>query len=299
VVALGETMLALAPPSGQTLQNAGTLAVDHAGAESNTCVGLARLGFQVAWVSRLGEDPPGDRILEALRADNVGTQFVKRDPSRPTGLMLKDPAAGRVHYYRTGSAASALSPADLEGVPVASARAVLVTGVTPLLGEGPGAAGLALFAAARGRRVFDPNLRQGLWGSSRRGELVGPYLNACDLLIGGEHELAEIVGPDPDAQALARRCASRGPGEVVVRRGGELGVLFEGTWTVIDTRRDAAVDSVGAGDAFNAGYLAVRLAGGTTREALTTGARCGAAVAMQLGDTAGFPALQNFRAANR
>jgi 2-dehydro-3-deoxygluconokinase len=298
-VALGETMLALAPPSGETLQTAGMLAVDHAGAESNTCVGLARLGLRAAWVSRLGEDPPGDRILEALRAERVGTQFVKRDPSRPTGLMLKDPAAGRVHYYRAGSAASALSPADLDGVPVAAARAVLVTGVTPLLGEGPGAAGLALFGAARGLRVFDPNLRQGLWGSSRRADLVRPYLDACDLLIGGEHELTEIVGSEPDAQTLARRCATRGPREVVVRSGAELGVLCEGLWTVIDTRRDAAVDSVGAGDAFNAGYLAVRLAGGTPRDALTTGAQCGAAVAMRLGDTAGFPALRNFKAANR
>jgi 2-dehydro-3-deoxygluconokinase len=69
-----------------------------------------------------------------------------------------------------------------------------------------------------------------------------------------------------------------------------LGALStEGTWTVLETHREAAVDPVGAGDAFNAGYLGVRLRGGPVLEALATGARCGRAVAMQLGDTAGFP----------
>jgi sugar/nucleoside kinase (ribokinase family) len=54
LVALGETMIALAPPPEQTVRSAAALLVDHAGAESNTCVGLARLGLRVAWVSRLG-----------------------------------------------------------------------------------------------------------------------------------------------------------------------------------------------------------------------------------------------------
>src|SRR5438477_1714716 len=107
LLAVGETMIALAPPAGVSLDAADTLHVDHAGAESNTCVGLARLGFRVAWVSRLGRDAAGDRILDALCLEGVDTQWVARDPRRPTGLMIKDRAAG-VQYYRTGSAASVL-----------------------------------------------------------------------------------------------------------------------------------------------------------------------------------------------
>src|SRR5215813_5680643 len=123
LIALGETMNALAPPGGASVRTAAQLLVDHAGAESNTCVGLARLGFRVAWVSRLGDDAAGARILDALTAERIDTRWVRRDPSRPTGLMLKDPdAPGRsVRYYRTGSAASALSEADLDGVPIADA----------------------------------------------------------------------------------------------------------------------------------------------------------------------------------
>src|SRR3954451_23375285 len=109
VIALGETMVALAAPPGDSLRRADRWLVDHAGAESNTCVGLARLGLRVAWVSRLGADAAGDRILDVLTAECVDTRWVRRDPARPTGLMVKDPEGG-VRYYRSGSAASALGP---------------------------------------------------------------------------------------------------------------------------------------------------------------------------------------------
>lgn len=108
LIALGETMATFCPPTGETLGIAENLVVDHGGAESNTCVGLARLGLRVAWISKLGSDPLGDRVLEALQKDGVDTRWVTRDQTRPTGLMVKDPRNRRVHYYRAGSAASML-----------------------------------------------------------------------------------------------------------------------------------------------------------------------------------------------
>ena len=296
-------MVALAPPDGESLRGAARWLVDHAGAESNTCVGMARLGLRVAWVSRLGEDASGARILDALAAEGVDTSWVRRDPRRPTGVMLKDAGAG-VRYYRTGSAASAMGPEILDGVPAAEARAVLVTGVTALLGEAPHAAGLALLEAARGLRIVDPNLRNGLWGSDRRAALVLPFIERCDLLLAGAGELEEILtaagragraggaggarGAD-EAEALARRATAHGPREVVVRSATTIGALADGSWTARDIRRGAAVDPIGAGDAFNAGYIATRLRGGTVDAALRAGARCGAAVTNAMSDTAAFP----------
>ena len=287
LIALGETMLALAPPPGESLRHAPHLLVDHAGAESNTCVGLARLGLRVAWVSRLGADAAGDRILDALGAERVDTQWVRRDASRPTGMMMKAPGAG-VTYYRTGSAASEMNPDDLAGVPIADARAVLVTGVTALIGPRPHAAGLALLSAARGLRIVDPNLRRGLWGSERRAQLVRPFIDQCDWLLTGAHELGELVG-DGDAETLARRAAARGPREIVVRDAATIGALTDGVWRTLEIERDAVVDPIGAGDAFNAGYIAVRLRGGSIEDALRAGARCGAAVTTAVSDTSGFP----------
>jgi 2-dehydro-3-deoxygluconokinase len=290
VIALGETMLALAPPRGVALRSAPSLLVDHAGAESNTCVGLARLGFRTAWVSRLGADAAGDRVLDAIRAEGVDVQWVERTAQRPTGLMLKDPDAG-VQYYRRESAASAMEPALLEPVPVSEARAVLVTGVTALIGAGAQAAGLALLDRARGLRVVDPNLRAGLWGSDRRAALVRPFVERCDLLLCGAGEIAEVLGTAAGGppEALARLAAASGPREVVVRGAATIGALAGGVWYELAIRRDAAVDPIGAGDAFNAGYIAVRLRGGTADSALRAGASCGTAVTTAVSDTAAFP----------
>jgi 2-dehydro-3-deoxygluconokinase len=291
LIALGETMVALSPRAGESLRDAATLHVDHAGAESNTCVGLARLGFRVAWVSRLGADAAGDRILDALAAEGVDTRWVLRDRHRPTGLMLKDPGTG-VRYYRTGSAASQLNPGDLEEVPAGAARAVLVTGVTALIGPQPHAAGLTLLSAATGLRIVDPNLRAGLWGSDRRAELVWPFLERCDLLLAGDAELGELLGTGntADPEASARRAAARGPREIVVRGPETVGALAaDGSWRSLEIRRHPSVDSIGAGDAFNAGYTAVRLRGGTLDEALRAGIHCGAAVTTAMSDTSAFP----------
>jgi 2-dehydro-3-deoxygluconokinase len=292
VIALGETMLALAPPSGESLRNASVLLVDHAGAESNTCVGLARLGLRTAWISRLGADAAGDRIVEALAAEGVDTRWVQRDAHRPTGMMIKDPEAG-VRYYRTGSAASVMNADDLANLGLAQSQAVLVTGVTALIGAGPQAAALALLSSSAPGgplRIVDPNLRDGLWGSERRAALVLPLVERCDLLLGGDREFAELSGDSGDAQTLARRLAARGPREVVVRAVSGVGALGPGsTWCWIDVQRHTAVDPIGAGDAFNAGYIAVRLRGGSISDALRAGVKCGAAVITAFSDTSGFP----------
>jgi 2-dehydro-3-deoxygluconokinase len=297
LIALGETMVALAPPPGESVRRADKWLVDHAGAESNTCVGLARLGLGVAWVSRLGDDAAGERILDALGAEHVDTQWVRRDAARPTGLMIKDPNAG-VRYYRIGSAASIMGPDILNGVPIANARAVLVTGVTALIGEQPHAAGMALLANARGLRIVDPNFRNGLWGSDRRAELVRPFVERCDLLLTGIGELEELLltrsdgsgrSGGPATEALARRAADLGPREVIVRCATTVGALESGSWTEIEIRRGAAIDPIGAGDAFNAGYIAARLRGCGVDEALRSAVHCGTAVTTAMSDTAAFP----------
>jgi 2-dehydro-3-deoxygluconokinase len=296
LIALGETMVAFSPPPGESLRTAVHVAVDHAGAESNTCVGLSRLGFRVAWVSRVGVDSAGDRIIDALDAERVATSWVRRDTTRPTGLMLKEPSAG-VRYCRSGSAASAMTAADLEGVPVESARAVLVTGITALIGPGPHAAGLALLSRAKGSRIVDPNLRDGLWGSERRAALVRTYIERCDLLLGGADELREIlansgvsgVSPTSADEALAYRAAGCGPREIVVRGTRAVGALCGGVWCAVAVDRRDAIDPVGAGDAFNAGYIAVRLRGGPIEDALRAGVRCGNAVTTTPSDTSAFP----------
>jgi len=291
VIALGETMLSLVAV-GVPIAEATELHVTHGGAESNTCIGLVRLGLRAALVTRLGNDPAGDRVAADLRDAGIDQRWVFRDPRRPTGLMLRETTGAPSWYQRAGSAASALSPADLDGVPVEEARAVVVTGITAMLGEGPRSTALALLGRARGLRLVDPNLRSGLWGSDRARELIVPLLERADLICGGEVELERLLGRR--GRELAERCHELGAGEVVLRRGADGVAVSDGSGGWIEHRPQLHddVDPVGAGDAFNAGYLAARLSGRPPGEALEQAARCGGAVATTVGDHAGFPALE-------
>src|SRR5262249_52011912 len=121
-----------------------------------------------------------------------------------------------------------------------------------------------------------------------RAELVMPYVDRCDVLLAGTAELCEILGASDD-EGLARRAAGRGAGENVVRGNDRVGALSEGVWQTIAINRGDAVDPIGAGDAFNPGYVATRLRGGSTEEALQAGIRCGTAVTTAPSDTAAFP----------
>jgi 2-dehydro-3-deoxygluconokinase len=288
VVALGETMLSLVATDGP-LGRASNFHATHGGAESNVCVGLARRGLRAAWVSALGTDPPGDLVAEALERDAVDLRWLRRDAERSTGLMLRD-TLGTVRYYRTGSAASALAPSDLDAVPVERARAVFVTGITALIGAEPGRAASELLRRATGLRAVDVNLRPRLWGSERAVELIAPLVAAADVALAGEHEWAAFE-PGLGNHALAEAIARRGPREVVVKRArrGACALTEDGRWVEHAPEPGADVDPVGAGDAFDAGYLAARLLGASVEDALAEGARCGAAVAACLGDTEGFP----------
>jgi 2-dehydro-3-deoxygluconokinase len=283
LIALGETMLSLVAVDGG-LDGATSFRATHGGAESNACAALARRGLRAAWVSRLGADVAGDRVRAGLSAAGVDLSWVRTDPGRPTGLMLRDRSGG-VAYWRAGSAASALTPEDLEGVPLEAARAVLVTGITAMLGAGPQRTAVAFLERAGGLRGVDPNLRRGLWGSDRAVELITPLLARCDVLLGGESELRAFA--DGDGPALARACAALGPREVVVKRGagGAAALDRQGRWHEHEGRPSEEVDPVGAGDAFDAAYLAARTEGADVPEALEAGASAGASVAASLGDT--------------
>lgn len=284
VIALGETMRSVVTVVGLPGE-ALTELLTHGGAESNACVALARLGFGAAWVSRLGTDDAGDQVMEELRACGVDLRWVRRDPERPTGWMFRETTGAPPVYERAVSAASALEPSDLDAVPVEQASAVLVTGITAMLGEGPQRAAITLLERSRGLRVVDPNLRRGLWGSDRTRELVLPLVERADLLLGGELELAELVGGQ-GGRALAERCRELGPREVVLKRGaGGAAALTSEAWVEHRPSPRPDLDPVGAGDAFNAGYLAARLSGGSVEEALEQGARSGAEVASTVGDT--------------
>jgi 2-dehydro-3-deoxygluconokinase len=301
VVTVGETMALLdAPASGRL----GTvLPVGMGGAESNVAIGLARLGVDCTWVSRVGDDALGTFLTREIRAEGVRV-LATRDPGAPTGLMLKELRNGRpwrVRYYRAGSAASRLSSADVDAVAeeIAAADVLHLTGITAALGPAPRAAVERAMQVARAAGTlvsFDVNHRATLWSGDEAAPVLARLTAAADLVFAGPEEAALVLDRTPgpvtvdEGEGLGRELAKRGPATVVVKLGA-LGALAVAGDEVhhAPALPITVVDPVGAGDAFVAGYLSEVVAGVTVPERLRTGNACGAAVCGVRGDWEGLP----------
>ncbi|MDX3854466.1 sugar kinase [Streptomyces sp. AK02-01A] len=263
VVCIGETMAALAPDPVAPLDDAELLRVDIAGAESNVAVYLADHGVPARWVSALGDDPFGRRVRERIAASGVDVSGVRTDSARATGLLIKDPGADgtRVHYYRRGSAAAALSPEVLRTEAVRGAGLVHLTGITPALSSSCRALVEEALSPGRPYSVsFDVNHRPALWPSGPADEPAAEVLlslaNRADIVFVGLDEAQELWGGAVTDAASVRRLLP-GPGTLVVKDGSRASTAFVGpvpyTVPALTVR---VVEPVGAGDAFAAGFLA-------------------------------------------
>ena len=262
VVTFGETMAALRAHSA--LRLGGDLGLSIAGAESNVAIGLARLGHRVRWAGRVGADEFGALVLRTLRAERVDTDYaVTDDTGRPTGLLLAEPRMGtltRVSYYRSGSAGSAVTPADVLPTLTPGSRVLHLTGITPALGPSAADAALAAATAARDAGItvcLDINYRSRLWTADRARTALRPLLARTDLLVASEDELPlALERPDADESEGIHSLLAEGVSEVVIKRGAHGATSFSAHGTVnCAARQVSAVDLAGAGDAFVAGYL--------------------------------------------
>ncbi|MFJ4918907.1 sugar kinase [Streptomyces sp. NPDC088725] len=259
VVCVGETMAALAPDPVAPLGSADLLRLDVAGAESNVAMYLADHGVPVRWVSAVGDDPFGQRIRERVAAFGVDVSGVRTDPSRPTGLLVKDPGADgtRVHYYRRGSAASALGPELLRTEAVRGAGLVHLTGITPALSASCRALAEAALAAERPYTVsFDVNHRPALWPDDSAPRTLLSLAGRADIVFVGLDEAQALWG-DGLTDAAAVRNLLFGPHTLVVKDGPRDATAFVGAAShTVPALTVDVVEPVGAGDAFAAGFLA-------------------------------------------
>jgi 2-dehydro-3-deoxygluconokinase len=293
VITAGETMVLGVPPRPGRLRHAGSLELKIGGAESNLAIALSRLGLSAGWTSYLGDDEPGQLVLDHIRAEGVDTSRVRRIEGYPTGLYLREQVGTdvRVYYYRRGSAASTMQRKAFDPGYLGGAKFVHLTGITPALSEDCRAFVLwaAREARASGARVsFDVNYRSKLWGAEEAREFAEEILPDVYLLLAGDEEAKALWGRGDEA--LVRELSGRGPEEVVLKKGntGSLAlvggeVLEHHAFTV------AEVDPVGAGDAFAAGYLAGHLWELPVEERLRAANAMGALSVATLGDYEGLP----------
>ncbi|MBW8795753.1 MAG: sugar kinase [Streptomyces sp.] len=292
----GETMAALRAPG--PLRMGGSLGLSVAGAESNVAIGLARLGHRVRWAGRVGADELGALVLRTLRAEGIDIGHAATDDAgRPTGLLLTEPRLGtltRVSYYRAGSAGSAVTPADVLPALASGSRVLHLTGITPALSASAAETVLAAATAARDAGItvcLDVNYRSRLWTADRARAALRPLLAHTDLLVASEDELPLVLQqPDAGESAAVKSLLDAGIQEVIVKRGAHGATVVTADATADRAARQVdAVDLVGAGDAFVAGYLSGLLDGADLHARLDRAVTTAAFAVATRGDWEGLP----------
>src|SRR5690554_2578762 len=237
-----------------------------AGADTNVAIGLARLGFRVGWLSRVGADSFGTFIQQTLEAEGVDCRYLRVDPEHSTGLLFKERdssgADPRVEYFRRGSAASHLTNEDAVGIDFTALCHLHATGIPPALSDSCHALSETLLKRAReaGASIsFDPNLRPGLWPSETvMRDTLNKLAVRADWVLPGLAEGRFLNG---------HKTSLTIPGVPVAK----------------------VVDTVGAGDGFAVGVISALLDGCSPELAARRGNLLGSLAVQVVGDMEGLP----------
>ncbi|WP_199536633.1 sugar kinase [Spongiactinospora gelatinilytica] len=282
VVVLGEPLVEFS--SERPLTDAELFRLSFSGDALNASVAAAALGARVALVTRVGDDEFGERLIRFAAERGVDTGWMIRGGG-PTGAYAvgADPSGERAFsYLRQGSAATRLSPADVDRSPVASAKVVLLSGIAAAISESCAQAVRHAARLASGRVVYDPNFRARLTTPAQAAQVlrdIAPHTALVKISSPGDSTALLGVG---DHEKTARACLDLGAPAVAVTMG-ERGVLLAGRDAppVLVPARTAPtiVDQTGAGDNF-AGALAAWLARGESLPAAVAAGTAAAAVSL-------------------
>lgn len=280
VVALGEAMIefneARSKDPHAWLQGFG-------GDTSNMAIAAARLGARSAYVTRVGDDGFGRRLLALWMDERVSTEGVAIDESAPTGVYFVSHGANghEFSYLRSGSAASCLHPATL---PLGVLRATRVLHLSAISQAISASACDACFAAIDEARsggahiAYDTNLRLKLWPLARARAIIFETLRGADWALPGFDDARHLFGDD-DPQRIVDACHALGPSIVVLKLGRDGCLVSDGARRArVAALPVAAVDATGAGDCFD-GAFAARMTAGDDAFAAARYANAAAALA--------------------
>lgn len=273
VISCGEGMLELARVDGQ--DRLGT-----AGDTLNTAIHLARQGIATAYLTALGTDSFSDEMLATWACEGLNCSLVLRHPTRHAGLYAVTTDAGGERsftYWRSESAARAMFalPTMAEMLPrVAEARVFYFSLISLAILPAEGRTALLELARAvrssGGQVAFDSNYRPAMWGSpAEAAQWRDAAIALADLGLPTLDD-EQRLDPSLDAAAVQRAWASLGCRQVVVKLGPQGCLLPDGTISAPGAVL-APVDTAGAGDAFNAGFIAGWLSGRPLAEAAKAG----------------------------
>jgi 2-dehydro-3-deoxygluconokinase len=236
------------------------------GDTSNAAIAAARQGARVGYLSAVGDDVYGRMLRELWSKENVDHSGVRTDPGGFTAVYFvnHDDKGHHFSFFRKGSAASRVRPADLPLEQIRQAKVLHLSGISAAISDSACDTCFAAVDAARaaGVRVsFDTNLRLKLWPINRARAVMRDFIRQSDICLPSLEDISAISGlEDPDA--LADFCLGLGAKTVALKLGERGALLADGQRRIrVAPHPCKPVDATGAGDTFGGALLARWVAG--------------------------------------
>ncbi|MCC8138704.1 MAG: sugar kinase [Lachnospiraceae bacterium] len=296
VVTIGETMVVFDSVRATRLRYCTSFKCRTGGAETNTAVALTRLGHTAGWISRLGEDEFGHKIINLYWGEGVDVSHAELIPGEMTGVFFRQRLEGgenKNFYYRKGSAASKIKPEDLDEDYIADAKILFVSGITLAISEDACRTVERAMQIAKEHGVmvvFDPNLRLKVWSLEQAKKTIDHLMPYVDIALPGIEE-GELLYGTSDPDEVARIIRGYGVKTVVIKVGADgcIGYDDAGKHVSKGFHVKNVVDAFGAGDGFAAGILAGVLENLSPEETMKLANAVGAITVSMNGNIEAYP----------
>lgn len=299
IVALGESLVEFF--ADQPMAITPVFAKAIGGDTFNMVCGAARIGARTGYVTRVGQDPFADFLLGGWQAAGVDTSRAPVVEGFNGVYFISNFGDGQREftYYRAGSAASQITPADLDPAYIGDCHFFFTSAISQAIS--PSArqtvqAAMTMARAGGARVAFDTNLRVKLWSLSEARAALEEILPLVDVILPSAPEESEALLGLSDPRAVIDYFWKKGVALVAVKCGADGCVIgHDGQITTLPACRvNPVVDTTGAGDAFDAAFLTGLATGRTVFEAGRMGTILAGLKCRGRGATASLPSREEF-----
>lgn len=259
IISIGECMIELSTNEG--LMNAECLHKYYGGDTLNTAVAAARLGSKVGYITRVGRDSFQTYLLDSWQAEHLDTSNIKIVEGY-NGLYIisiQEETNKEFVFYRKKSAATTLSIDDISEEYIQQANIVYSTGIAQSLSSSAKGAVKKAFRIAKDKGclvAYDPNYRERLWDTDEANEALEEIIDRLDIIMLNNINDAEKLIDQTSPDKIIKYFWDKGVATVAVKMGKNGCVIgYNGEINTIAGKEAEVVDSTGAGDAFNGGFL--------------------------------------------
>ncbi|MCD6559673.1 MAG: sugar kinase [Palaeococcus sp.] len=273
-------MIRFSTKNFERIEQAKELAIGIGGTESNFAIAFARLGGKAAWISKLTNNPLGRFIVNKIREHGVDVSHIIWTDKYRVGLYFiefgKKPRPTQVIYDRKNSAIANIEPNEVNWEVLKDYDAFHTTGITVALSENCKKAVEIGISKAKefGTKVsFDVNYRSKLWSPEEALKALDPILRNVDILLVTKDDVKNVLKVQGTYEEMITKLDEKYNPEVVVLTLGSEGAmaLKDGKIYRAEPYELEVVDRIGAGDAFDAGFVYEYLRTGNVERALNLG----------------------------